>query len=186
MSAQILQILNLRKQEKAHQTSVHIELSSGIHWPLSSQRELGLPQRKIWRKPGCPSRTNPVCPWDKPKVVPSATAQKIHVYVPCPCLTDRQHGNKKTNPNFGHGNGNVKMFAQGYSEIAKHRVRKPRVFINCHPDPLPKPPILPPKLAPANLSVVLCTPIHSNTRSGGSLGILKGVFGGVGRGGGDL
>ena len=34
---------------------------------------------------------------------------------------------------------------RGNSEIAKPRVRKPRVLINCHPDPPPKPPILPAK-----------------------------------------
>ena len=65
------------------------------------------------------------------------------------------------------------------SEIAKTQVGKLRVFINCHPDTPPKPPI---PLARADLSIVLCTPRHSHTRRGGCLGILKG-FWGAGRGG---
>ena len=51
------------------------------------------------------------------------------------------------------------------SEIAKPRV-------------LPKkPPSRPPKLAPADLSIVLCTPIHSGIRRGGLLGISKALGG---------
>ena len=69
-----------------------------------------------------------------------------------------------------------------FSEIAKPRVRKPRVFINCHPDPPPEPPFPPPKTCPADLSMVICTPIHSHTSQGGSLGILKGFLGGGERG----
>ena len=38
-----------------------------------------------------------------------------------------------------------------FSEIAKTWVRKPRVFINCHSDPPPKPTIPPPPKAPQNL-----------------------------------
>ena len=44
-------------------------------------------------------------------------------------------------------------------------------------DPLQNPPTRPPKLASADLSVVLCTPFHSHTRRGGLLGILKGFLG---------
>ena len=72
-----------------------------------------------------------------------------------------------------HGNVSRNSFVTDTdSEIAQPRVRKPWFFINCRPDPPPKPPIPPPKLA--GLSVVLCTPIRSHTRRGGSLEILKG------------
>ena len=70
-------------------------------------------------------------------------------------------------------------FSTQDSEIAEPRVRKLRVLIDCHPA---KPPSRPPKLAHADLSIVLCPPIHSHTRRGGCLGILGGGFWGAGRG----
>ena len=68
------------------------------------------------------------------------------------------------------------------SEIAKPRVRKPRVFINCHPAPPPKPPIPPPKTCH-------CRSLHSTMHSytfpqgrEGFLGSWRGFWGG-GKGG---
>ena len=58
----------------------------------------------------------------------------------------------------------------GFSEIATQTLPE-------------NPPSRPPKLPPADLPIVLCTPIHSHTRRGGSLAILKEVWGGVLRGG---
>ena len=50
------------------------------------------------------------------------------------------------------------------SETAKPRLRKPRVFINCHRTlPQPPPPHPAPQTCPCSLSIVLCTPIHSRT-----------------------
>ena len=68
------------------------------------------------------------------------------------------------------------------SEIAKPRVRKPRVFINWHMDPPPEPRIPPPKTCPCRS---LHSAIHSYTvpyKEGRVFRDLEGGFWGVGRG----
>ena len=69
------------------------------------------------------------------------------------------------------------------SEIAKPRVRKPRVFINCYPDPPPKPPIPPPKTCPCRS---LLGTMHSYTFPHKEVRVFRDGVLGVGRGGGDL
>ena len=66
---------------------------------------------------------------------------------------------------------------------AKPRVRKPRVFINCHPS-APKTRCPAPKLVSADLSTVLliCTPAHSHTGGEGAQGTWGGGVGGQGGG----
>ena len=72
--------------------------------------------------------------------------------------------------------------------VSGQRLRNPGVgdpgFSQIATRTLPQNPLSrPPKLAPADLSIVLCTPIHSDTRRGGCLRIWGG-FGVWGREGG--